>query len=202
MCGSLKKDQIFKNVFKLANEYLDTNFGFELIPLPVIAGPVATSSVSTNKSRKAAVIQNQKAHSSKSLPPQAYILISTLPTQNRAFLPSASRDPVRLAIIQAILMIISLSGNNVEHNDLFKALNEINLFRDTYTDNSSNEALSFKRKDFDPFLEQLRKERYILKVKNEMVENGSIYSWGPRAYLEFSPKNMSEFLFKVFFIYF
>lgn len=184
----MRKASIFDKVLEFANEYLSDNFGFLLVPLPVVSRPV-TMSASNNKSRKAAVIQSNKASSSKTGPPQTFALISTLSTQIRAKFPTTSRDTQRLGFLHAILMIIKLSGNNIEHKHLISALNEIKL--------AHNENSPLLLKDLDPFLEQLKKEKYILREKKSMMDNESVYSWGPRAVVEFDPHNMAEFIFKV-----
>jgi hypothetical protein len=67
----MRKASIFDKVLEFANEFLSDNFGFLLVPLPVVSRPV-TMSASNNKSRKAAVIQSNKASSSKTGPPQTF----------------------------------------------------------------------------------------------------------------------------------
>lgn len=184
----MRKAPIFKQVFNFTNDYLNENFAYKLEPMPVVSGAV-TVAAKTNQSRKAAVNQMNKVASSKSAPPQHYMLISTLKIEERSKIPRSSRDTVRLGIIQAILLIIKLSGNIIEHQQLIAALNEIQLCR------PSSEELP--QKDFESFMEQLKRERYILKEKKNIMESESVYSWGPRAFIEFPSKNMAEFLFKV-----
>ena len=172
-----------------ANKKLSDDFGFELVPLPVVTG-MSVASAKTNQSRRAVVTRKAKAENSKSAPPQTFGLISNLLQNQRAMLPRASRDKVRLAILHSILMIISLSGNCIEHLHLIASLNEINLCR--------SDSKDFPQKDLDSFLEQLKREKYILKEKrNATCDSDSVYSWGPRAYIEFPSKNMSDFLLKV-----
>lgn len=156
--------------------------------MPVV-NPTNLTSAKTNQSRKAAVNQKAKVESSRSGPPQTFCLISTLTQQQRAILPSACRDKVRLAILHAILMIIKLSGNVIEHSQLIASLNQIKLF--------CVDSHKYPLKELEPFLEQLRRERYILKEKKNITDSESIYFWGPRAYIEFPPTNISEYLLKV-----
>lgn len=188
VCVSMKKLAVFKAVLKISNEYLDENFGYKLVPLPVVSG-VITAAAKTNQSRKAAVNLLNKVANSKSAPPQAYTLVSTLSTEERALIPSACRDPVRLAIIQAILLIIKLTGNTIEHQQLIAALNELQICRP--------DSKELSQSNLDSFMEQLKRERYIMKDKKNLMENDSVYSWGPRAYVEFPSSNMAEFLLKV-----
>lgn len=184
----MRKGPIFKQVLKFSNDYLDENFAYKLEPMPVVSGAV-TISAKTNQSRKAAVNQINKVASSKSAPPQHFVLISTLNIEKRLKIPRSSRDAVRLGIIQAILLIIKLSGNIIEHQQLIVALNEIQLCR------PDTEELA--QKDLESFMEQLKRERYILKEKRNVMESESVYSWGPRAFIEFPSINMAEFLYKV-----
>ena len=186
----MRKAPIFKQVLVFTNDYLDENFAYKLEPMPVVSGAV-TVAAKTNKSRKAAVNQMNKVASSKSAPPQHFMLISTLKIEERSKIPRSSRDAVRLGIIQAILLIIKLSGNIIEHQQLIAALNEIQLCR------PDTEVLT--QKDLESFMEQLKRERYILKEKRNMMESESVYSWGPRAFIEFPSINMAEFLYKVIF---
>lgn len=86
-------------------------------------------------------------------------------------------------------MIIKLSGNSIDHFQLVKALNEIQMCK--------VDSPELSHKDLEPFLEQMRKEKYILREKRNIMETDSIYSWGPRAFIEFPPSNMAEFMFKV-----
>jgi hypothetical protein len=184
----MRKAPIFNKVLKFANDYLDDNFAYKIEPMPIVTGAV-TVSAKTNQSRKAAVNQLNKVASSKSGPPQNYLLISTLNIERRSKIPRSSRDAVRLGIIHVILLIIKLSGNSIDHKQLFAALNEIHLCR--------NDTDELAQGDLDSFLEQLKREKYILKEKRNFMESDSIYSWGPRAYIEFPSENMAEFLYKV-----
>ena len=184
----MRRAPIFNKVLGYANEYLENNFAYKLVPMPIVSGAVIVSA-KTNQSRKAAVNQMNKIASSKSAPPQHYMLISTLSIEEKTKLPRSTRDSIRLGIIQAILLIIKLSGNTIEHRQLITALNEINICRP--------ESKELAQKDLDSFLEQLKREKYILKDKKNMMDNESIYSWGPRAFVEFPSENMAEFLFKV-----
>jgi len=184
----LRKGVLFDKVFKLANESLNENFGCLLVPLPIVAKPIIVSA-STNKSRKAAVIQSNKAANSKYSAAQSFALISTLSINEKSLIPQNVRDTQRLAVIQAILMIIKLSGNMIEHRHLLAALNDIKL--------AHNDTGPLPFKDLDSFLELMKREKYILREKKNLLETESIYSWGPRAYIEFQPKRMANFLFKV-----
>lgn len=156
--------------------------------MPVVSAS-NIAAAKTNQSRRAAVNQKARTETSKSGPPQTFCLISTLSNQQRAMMPSASRDKIRLAVLHAILMIIKLSGNSIEHGHLIGSLNDIQLFL--------ADSPRYALKDLDPFLEQIRKERYILKEKKNITDSVSIYSWGPRAYVEFPPKNIAEYLLQV-----
>lgn len=187
--ASLKKASIFNKVFELANRKLKDDFGYELVPLPVVAPINISAAAKTNQSRRAAVNQKAKAEISKTGPPQAFCLVTTLTQQQRAIMPRTCRKRRDLAVIHAILMIIKLSGNVIEHRHLIASLNEIELF---VVDSSGSNAY-----DLEHFLEKMKRERYILKERNSIIDSESLYSWGPRAYVEFPPKNMSEFLFTV-----
>lgn len=188
VCSSMRKAPIFKEVLKFTNKYLEDNFGSKLEPMPFVTAAI-TAAAKTNQSRKAAVNQLNKVTSSKSAPPQHYMLVSTLKVEERAKIPRSTRDAVRLGIIQAILLIIKLSGNSIEHKQLVAALNELQLCR--------NNSEELAQGDLESFLEQMKREKYILKEKKNLVEVESVYSWGPRAYVEFPSNNMAAFLYKV-----
>lgn len=167
---------------------LEDEFAYQLVPLPVVSGP-AVAAAKTSQSKKAAVNQSTRISNSKIAPPQNFILISILASDKRAIIPRNSRNASKLAVTHTILMIIKLSGNLVEHLQLISTLNEVQLCRQ----NSPQLPL----KDFEGFLEQLRKEKYILKDRKSMTEPESVYSWGPRAYIEFPPTNIADFLHTV-----
>lgn len=171
-----------------ANIKLEDEFAYQLVPLPVVGGP-AVAAAKTSLSKKAAVNQVTKIQNSKTGPPQSFILVSLLSSDKRAIIPRNTRNATKLAFTHTILMIIRLSGNLIEHLQLISALNEVQLGRQ----NSSHLSLN----DLDGFLEHLRKEKYILKDRKSMTESESVYSWGPRAYIEFPPSNIAEFLHKV-----
>jgi len=173
---------------ELANSKLDAEFAYQLVPLPVVSGP-AVAAAKTSQSKKAAVNQSNRIGNSRSGPPQNFILISTLSPGNRAIIPRNCRNSSKLAITHTILMIIKLSGNLVEHQQLISTLNEVQLCRQN--------SPQLPQKDFEAFLEHVRKEKYILKDRRSVTESESVYSWGPRAYVEFPPANIAEFLHKV-----
>lgn len=72
----MKKIAIFNKVFDYANDYLETNFAFKLVPMPLVSASVNVAA-KTNQARKAAVNQSAKIANSKSGPPQIFSLIST-----------------------------------------------------------------------------------------------------------------------------
>lgn len=184
----MRKGPIFKNVLKFTNKYLEEMLGYKIEPMPFVTAAV-TAAAKTNQSRKAAVNQMNKVASSKTSPPQHYMLVSTLKVEERSKIPRSTRDAVRLGVMQSILLIIKLSGNSIEHKQLVAALNEIQLCR--------NNSKELAQGDLESFLEQMRREKYILKEKKNLMEVESLYSWGPRAYVEFPSNNMAEFLYKV-----
>lgn len=188
VCSTIRKGPVFNRVFAKANEFLESNFGYRLVPLPVVAGS-ANVAAKTNKSRRAVVAQANKISGSKAGPPQNFILVSTLNHHQRSLISRNCRNPEHLAVLHTVLMIIKLSGNSLEHQHLIAAMNELRLC----LDDSSVMPL----KDFDSFLDRIRREKYILKEKKNLMDTESVYSWGPRAYIEFPPANMAEFIFKV-----
>lgn len=185
VCSTMRKIEVFKKVLIHTNTYLEENFAFKLVPLPVVSASVNVPA-KTNRAKKSAVAQANKMANSKTSPPQMYSLVSTFTQKERSKFPATSRDPLRLAIIHTTLMIIKLSGNNVDRPQLVKALHEIQMCK---TDSSE-----LPLKDLDAFLEQLKKEKYILKERKNVTETEPVYSWGPRAFIEFPPKSMTDFL--------
>lgn len=167
---------------------LEDEFGYKLVPLPVLSASVFTAA-KTSQSRRAAVNQSNKISNSKNGPAQNFILISTLSIEKRALIPRNTRNSVKLALTHTVLMSIKLSGNLIEHYQLISVLNELQLCRQ----NSPHLPL----KDLETFLEQLRKEKFILKERKSLTEAESVYSWGPRAFVEFPPNNMATFLHKL-----
>ena len=179
---------MLNSVLELANSKLEEEFAYSLVPLPVVSGPTVAAS-KTSQSKKAAVNQANRINNSKNGPPQNFILVSTLSPEKRAIIPRNCRDAVTLAITHTVLMVIRLSGNLIEHHQLISALNEVQLCRQN--------SPQLPQKELEGFLEQLKKEKYILKDRKSVTESESVYSWGPRAYIEFPPPKMAEFLYKV-----
>ena len=179
---------MFNSVLEVTNSKLEDEFAYQLVPLPIVGGP-AVASAKTSLSKKAAVNQSTRINNSKQGPPQNFILISTLSPEKRAIIPRNSRNSRKLAITHTVLMVIKLSGNLAEHHQLISALNEVQLCRQSSPD--------LPQKDLEAFLEQLRKEKYILKDRKSVTDAESVYSWGPRAYIEFPPVNIADFLLKV-----
>ena len=122
-----------------------------------------------------------------------FILVSKLSPEKRALIPRNCRDAVSLAVTHTILMTIILSGNLIEHHQLISALNEVQICR--------QHSPVLPQKDLEGVLEQLRKEKYILKDRKSVTDPESVYSWGPRAFIEFPPNRMADFLHKVKFIF-
>lgn len=173
---------------ELANNYLSENFGFKIVELPMVISS-NVSAASTSASRKAAITQKSKVASSSNQLAQSFALISNLSIDDRALIPRTSRDPLKLAIIQIILVVIKLSADNLDHQTLVSSLINLGLI----LDKNSEEMQIGKLVDV---LDDLKKDRYILKTK-QPLSNNSFYSWGPRAFVEFPPENLANLLFKV-----
>ncbi|PJF19465.1 putative mage family protein [Paramicrosporidium saccamoebae] len=153
-----------------ANERLAKDFGMQLVPLPTIARALSTLTIAGRRAatKKAEPSQNPTASTS-------YCLIAC-PERKRGY----HRQPDQLGLLTLILVLIHLSGGEMEESQLLESLNSW----------SAGRYFSCVQDGFAEF----KRQKYLTSGKKSDDQNVTVYSAGPRAQVEFPPRALVDFI--------
>jgi hypothetical protein len=186
----LGKKGLLNGAIELANAQLRKLFGMQIIPLPPsLESKLLLPSASNSARRKQAVAQAVKASHTPNTVPMAYALVSSLPDEEANLLPARNSIPAELALLQVILVTIALSGGVLDYHDLRNALMDVNLYTASLNDPEIG-AL-------DALLAKFTKQRHLVKARNPADTSSHIFTWGPRAFVEFPIESLTELIYTV-----
>lgn len=182
---SLNKKGLVQAAITLANQHLEQSFGMVLIPAPAGSNLSTVMPVASNSTRRRqAVAQSLRLKDTTLHPTAAYMLISSLSSEERGLVPVRTLDPARLGFLKIVLVIIALSGGFIEHMDLRNALLDLNLF---------TSGVDPELGSFDALAAKFIKKKYIDRRRNPS-DSSFVYGWGSRAFAEFPKEALVDII--------
>jgi hypothetical protein len=152
------------------NERLAKDFGMQLVPLPTISRAPSTLTVAGRRAVTKRTESSQSAAASTN-----YCLIAC-PERKRGY----HRQPDQLGLLAIILVLIHLSGGEMEESQLLECLGNWSVGR----------HFTCVQDGFAEF----KRQRYLTSGKKSDDQNVTVYSAGPRAQVEFPPPALADFV--------
>ncbi|KAI8820592.1 MAGE family-domain-containing protein [Fimicolochytrium jonesii] len=174
----------FNVVFERAQERLRSTFGMEMAELTTRD----KRQTATQAARRAATA----TQTAKSTSTRSYVLRSTLTPQERAAVVDWGDEEFVMVLLCIILGIILVNGKRIEEGDLTTYLKRLGL---NLTSPRPHRTLGLISDHITTFT----KHAYLDKVKTPGVDADVVeYSWGPRAKVECSERDMVAFVVGVY----
>lgn len=143
--GNFTDKDLRKKAFELANEHLKKHFGMEIVPLLNSQNNFSVPAGTRTKSQK-------QSSATSNQPPNMYIVVSTLNPEERALIPSNTKNPERLALLHIVLTLVKVNANRIEHMTLRNQLLDCNIIS-----SSPNSPVSLDQ--FESYLDEWREQR-------------------------------------------
>lgn len=178
--GKYPGNRMFETILQMSNSILMDTFGMELTMLPHVARKTRTT---TAKGREAAIRDAAKEKQGQRT--DVYVLTSVLPEKYRRMV-SLHREPAKLGFLAVVVGCVYLAGGEISEDELGGVLEPFNV--SLKEGGGADEQLGRVAE----LMEDLRKQKYLVKAQLDDDNRTAVWSLGPRARVELPPSALAD----------